>query len=251
VGIWWLWARHETTKKLKFGIPLRNLTERTYQYGSVTGNAHRNKRYRETGGPDVLNSRLEEMMTVRNRARICSSSSTDDGADLWSEQSVDKAFKKQTQTDEVLVESIGGDGLGTGYTPILTSTLNSNYLLGLHVDTAIWLVINLDFDSNRHSSMQVFAQAQGVDASHSVIQEIHGNQINISGVTRATQIYRWLSAPDPSSNQDDAYKKRQKSTGTWFVGAQQFADWRNDPRSFILLFGMRTSVRRLLLSRGR
>jgi hypothetical protein len=93
--------------------------------------------------------------------------------------------------------------------------------------------------------MTILSGAQGVNVSHSLVQEIHGNQIVVSdshAATKAIQIYRWLSAPDPSSNQDDAFKKRQKSTGTWFLNGAQFADWKNDPKSFILLFGMRTSV---------
>jgi hypothetical protein len=95
--------------------------------------------------------------------------------------------------------------------------------------------------------MPILSGAQGVNASHSLFQEIHGNQIVVSdshAVTKANQIYRWLSAPDPSSNQEDAFKKRQKSTGTWFLNGAQFADWKNDPKSFIILFGMRTSVGR-------
>jgi hypothetical protein len=90
-----------------------------------------------------------------------------------------------------------------------------------------------------------FPHVHSVDAKYSLFQEIRGNLVNVISdseeATKANQIYRWLSAPDPSSNQDDAFKKRQESTGTWFVDGGQFSDWKNIPGSFVLLYGSRTS----------
>ena len=90
-----------------------------------------------------------------------------------------------------------------------------------------------------------------VDARYSSFQEIHGDQyimISDRHVPRFTEgyqirekIYGWLSAPDPSSNHNDACDKRQDFTGTWFVDGQPFSDWKNDPDSFILLYGIRMS----------
>jgi len=42
--------------------------------------------------------------------------------------------------------------------------------------------------------MQVFPEARNVDARHSVFNEIHRDLVITD--------YRWLAAPDPSSNQD-------------------------------------------------
>jgi hypothetical protein len=54
------------------------------------------------------------------------------------------------------------------------------------------------------------------------------------------QIHRWLSAPDPSSNHNDACKMRQPTTGTWFINGEVFKRWKSDLNSFIWLYGIRT-----------
>jgi hypothetical protein len=53
------------------------------------------------------------------------------------------------------------------------------------------------------------------------------------------KIHNWLSAPDPSSNHNDACKKRQPTTGEWFVGGEEFKQWKSDLNSFIWLYGIR------------
>src|SRR6202451_2575857 len=99
-----------------------------------------------------------------------------------------------------------------------------------------------------------FSHARNVDARYCLFQEIHGDQYNVISDPQGMQqrmtegdplrekIYRWLSPPDPSSNHNDACEKRQDSTGTWFVEGKQFADWKNDPNSFVWLYGIRTSL---------
>jgi hypothetical protein len=90
-----------------------------------------------------------------------------------------------------------------------------------------------------------FAGARDINASHSVFQDINANQvviINPPETSKATQIYRWLLAPDPSSNQEDAYRKREANTGTWLVEGEQFYEWKNDPKSFLVIYGKRTSI---------
>jgi hypothetical protein len=84
-----------------------------------------------------------------------------------------------------------------------------------------------------------FPNAQNVDARYSSFQEIHGIvYVDHQETTKANQIYQWLSAPDCSSNQHDAYKKRQTSTNAWFIDGKPFSDWKNNPKSFILLHGI-------------
>ena len=96
-----------------------------------------------------------------------------------------------------------------------------------------------------------FSNAGYVDASHGVFQEIHGNVVvhQQGGATLADplreKIYRWLSAPDPSSNHIDAHEKLQDSTGAWFVDGQVFSNWKNEPNSFIWIYGIRMSLRML------
>jgi hypothetical protein len=90
------------------------------------------------------------------------------------------------------------------------------------------------------------SQTTNVDAKHSVWQEIHGNQIlifnNPQEAEKAKLIFAWLSAPDPSSNQENAHDKRQDSAGAWLIEGQEFSDWKTDPSSFLVIYGNRTSL---------
>ncbi|KAI9735737.1 MAG: hypothetical protein M1818_006345 [Claussenomyces sp. TS43310] len=54
---------------------------------------------------------------------------------------------------------------------------------------------------------------------------------------RGREIYQWLSSPDPSSNHNAACKKRQATTGEWFVGSEQFEEWQRSSNSFLWLHG--------------
>ena len=51
-------------------------------------------------------------------------------------------------------------------------------------------------------------------------------------------ILRWLSPPDPSTNHQKALKLRQADTGLWFLGNEQYAEWKASPSSFIWLHGI-------------
>jgi hypothetical protein len=51
------------------------------------------------------------------------------------------------------------------------------------------------------------------------------------------EIQKWLSAPDPSINYNNALKKRYERTGVWFIKGQAFADWKKQPNSFLWLHG--------------
>ena len=53
------------------------------------------------------------------------------------------------------------------------------------------------------------------------------------------EIYRWLEAPDPSSNHNTARQKQQPGTGAWFTNSKEFADWRTESNRFIWLHGIR------------
>ncbi|KXX77180.1 Ankyrin repeat domain-containing protein 50 [Madurella mycetomatis] len=52
------------------------------------------------------------------------------------------------------------------------------------------------------------------------------------------EVYRWLAAPDPSSNYHAALKKRNAATGTWFVWSQPYINWVQTPNSFLWLHGI-------------
>jgi hypothetical protein len=52
-------------------------------------------------------------------------------------------------------------------------------------------------------------------------------------------VHKWLKAPDPSSNHNNACKKRQPTTGTWFTESDDFKKWMDDLNSFLWLHGIR------------
>ena len=53
-----------------------------------------------------------------------------------------------------------------------------------------------------------------------------------------SKIRRWLSAPDPSTNQHKAEKQRQANTGLWFTESKHFARWKMDAASRLWLYGI-------------
>lgn len=55
---------------------------------------------------------------------------------------------------------------------------------------------------------------------------------------KLAEIYRWLSAPDPSLNYKKALKQRQAGTGVWFLESKQYAKWKTDTASFLFLYGI-------------
>ncbi|KAI9765534.1 MAG: hypothetical protein M1840_007360 [Geoglossum simile] len=65
-------------------------------------------------------------------------------------------------------------------------------------------------------------------------------EASLSGVTdgQREKIHRWLSAPDPSLNHNEAHRKRQATTGTWLVESRRFVDWKATQDSFLWLHGI-------------
>ena len=55
----------------------------------------------------------------------------------------------------------------------------------------------------------------------------------------AASISTWLAAPDPSMNHELARKKRQPKTGEWFTRGSHFTIWKDQPSSFLWLYGIR------------
>ncbi|OHF00304.1 hypothetical protein CORC01_04493 [Colletotrichum orchidophilum] len=52
------------------------------------------------------------------------------------------------------------------------------------------------------------------------------------------ELHRWLIAPDPTINHQAALKKRSDATGAWLAEIKLFAEWMENPRSFIWLYGI-------------
>ncbi|KIM84816.1 hypothetical protein PILCRDRAFT_370242 [Piloderma croceum F 1598] len=61
------------------------------------------------------------------------------------------------------------------------------------------------------------------------------------------KIYRWLLAPDPSSNHNEACMKRQPATGTWFINGDAFINWKMHSNSSLWLYGIRAFTSPVIL----
>jgi len=94
-----------------------------------------------------------------------------------------------------------------------------------------------------------------VDARYSTLINFGGDQHNYytsikDNVTDELRqkIHLWLSAPDPSSNHNDACQKRQATTGEWFINGEEFEQWKSGFNSFIWLHGIPGSGKSVLCS---
>jgi hypothetical protein len=59
------------------------------------------------------------------------------------------------------------------------------------------------------------------------------------GDRSGNQIFRWLSAPDPTINHDAARKKWQPDTGLWLTRNPDYIRWRDDAGPNLWVYGIR------------
>jgi hypothetical protein len=73
-----------------------------------------------------------------------------------------------------------------------------------------------------------------------VNENVHNLSHDVKDVKLAQkqeEIYRWLSAPDPSTNYNKALEQRQEGTGLWFLQSNCFQTWQAEQHSFVWLYG--------------
>ncbi|KZP07449.1 hypothetical protein FIBSPDRAFT_998150, partial [Athelia psychrophila] len=51
------------------------------------------------------------------------------------------------------------------------------------------------------------------------------------------EVYRWLSAPDSSSNYHTAREEHHSGTGAWFIEGESFVKWKETPDSALWVYG--------------
>ena len=130
------------------------------------------------------------------------------------------------------------------------------------------LRVSINFYSPTHLSVPIDQLPDIVDARYSTHISVGRDQYiyytslqdNVTGKCKAVfspcllrdtpfadelrqKIHHWLSPPDPSSNHHAACKKRQPTTGMWFIDGEDFKRWKGDLNSFIWLYGIRMSYR--------
>jgi hypothetical protein len=74
------------------------------------------------------------------------------------------------------------------------------------------------------------------------LEELQIQQRTFFTNSRREKIHQWLSPPDPSSSHKAACKRRQPTTGAWFVEGRQFEEWKISPNSFLWLHGIRKYI---------
>ncbi|KAL2802727.1 hypothetical protein BJX63DRAFT_425838 [Aspergillus granulosus] len=52
------------------------------------------------------------------------------------------------------------------------------------------------------------------------------------------KIFRWLQAPNPSTNYNRAIEARQYGTGLWFLESEVYKNWKENPRTLLCLRGL-------------
>lgn len=52
------------------------------------------------------------------------------------------------------------------------------------------------------------------------------------------KVEKWLASPDPSSNLNEAQKKRQEGTGKWFLQSKPFQEWKSGRHQYLWLHGI-------------
>ncbi|KAL4990295.1 purine and uridine phosphorylase [Aspergillus falconensis] len=55
---------------------------------------------------------------------------------------------------------------------------------------------------------------------------------------QSDKIKKWLAAPDPSTNLNEAQKKHHEGTGSWFLESELFGQWKSGERQHLWLHGI-------------
>ncbi|KAH1416219.1 hypothetical protein KXW31_004599 [Aspergillus fumigatus] len=61
---------------------------------------------------------------------------------------------------------------------------------------------------------------------------------NLNLDSQFDKVRRWLCPPDPSTNLNEAHKKRHQGTGSWFLENQIFKQWKTGKRQHLWLHGL-------------
>ena len=76
-----------------------------------------------------------------------------------------------------------------------------------------------------------------VSLNYNITSDVHKQITSMEDKDREKDALTWLSAPDPSTNYENARTSRHASTGSWFLESKDFAQWKVDANSLIWLYG--------------
>ncbi|WDK23171.1 hypothetical protein CGRA01v4_14463 [Colletotrichum graminicola] len=77
-----------------------------------------------------------------------------------------------------------------------------------------------------------------------VIEQLHEDVSQIRSITNdmhqslhSREVMRWLSPPDPSTNDNKALQQRHEGTGQWLLDSEEYLKWKTTPNSSLWLYG--------------
>ncbi|KAL3707747.1 hypothetical protein TMatcc_005729 [Talaromyces marneffei ATCC 18224] len=80
--------------------------------------------------------------------------------------------------------------------------------------------------------------SENVGAIYSLATDTRAMVENIGLDNRSLRIEKWLCPPDPSINLNEAQKKRQIGTGSWFLDGEPFKKWKTGQCQHLWLHGI-------------
>lgn len=86
--------------------------------------------------------------------------------------------------------------------------------------------------------MTISEVSENVGAIHSIAKDTRGMVENLSLDNRSVEIEKWLCPPDPSTNLNEAQKKLEKGTGSWFFEGEPFKQWKTGQCQHLWLHGI-------------
>ncbi|KAF7136844.1 hypothetical protein CNMCM5793_006414 [Aspergillus hiratsukae] len=75
-------------------------------------------------------------------------------------------------------------------------------------------------------------------AEHVDVKQMITQVDGLAQDNQSRKIYDWLKPPDPSTNLNEAQKKRHEGTGTWFLQSEPFKEWKAGKRRYVWLHGI-------------
>ena len=76
----------------------------------------------------------------------------------------------------------------------------------------------------------------------------HSDRVQQQEQELRRRIFKWLSAPDPSTNYHKAHEMRQDNTGLWLLRHARFLEWKTNAASRLWLYGIPGSGKTILSS---
>ncbi|KAL0929878.1 pfs domain-containing protein [Colletotrichum truncatum] len=70
------------------------------------------------------------------------------------------------------------------------------------------------------------------------VSQIHSTTKDVQRSLHFQEVMKWLSAPDPSTNDNKAFKQRHENTGQWLVDSEKYSKWKKTPNSSLWLHGI-------------